>query len=106
MGERIFSKALQAPITQILKNTGVNIEDTLSMIRKSNKGYDARNHKLVDLMEAGVVDPVKSTKSGLKNAVSIVDLLINLECLTVNILDKDNAKEMLDAMKGINADDI
>jgi len=106
LGERIFAKALEAPLFQILRNTGVDVKNTLKMIRKSKMGYDARNHKLVNLVEVGIIDPVKSTKSGLKNAVSIVDLLINLECLTVNILDKDNAKEMLDAMRGINADDV
>jgi len=106
LGEKIFKVALESPLRQIIANTGMDVDEVVAKIRRSNKGYDARSHKLVNLYDRGVIDPVKSTKSGLKNAVSIVDLLINLEVLSVNVLDKDNAKEMLDAMKGVNADDM
>jgi len=104
LGDKIFKVALEAPLRQIVANTGIDVEEVINRVRKSKKGYDARNHKMVDLVKEGIIDPVQSTKSGLKNAVSIVDLLINLKVLSVNILDKDNAKEMLDAMRNINAD--
>jgi len=128
IGAKIFRKVLRAPLKQIVKNTGVSPQEVINQLipkeswlakyvskaifRHSttpfvlNQGYNAKTRKYENLVQTGIVDPVKSTKSGLKNAVSIVDLLINLEVLTVDILDKDNAREMLNAMKGINADDI
>jgi len=104
IGDRIFKVALEAPMRQIISNTGLDVEEVVEKVRRSKKGYNAKTHKMVDLIKEGIIDPLKSTKSGLKNAVSIVDLLINLQVLSVNILDKDNAQEMIDAMKNINAE--
>lgn len=106
IGERIFSNALEAPLIQIIKNTGADVKKITNSIKKTKLGYDAKKHILTDLIRDGILDPVRSTKSGLKNAVSIVDLLINLECLSVNVLDKDNVKEVMDVMRGVNADDV
>jgi chaperonin GroEL len=106
LGEKIFKSALEAPLRQIVSNTGMDVEEVVQQVRKSNKGYNAKTHKLTNLMASGIVDPVKSTKCGLKNAVSIVDLLINLEVLSVNVLDKDNLKDTVEALRGINAQDV
>jgi len=100
-GEIILKRALEAPLKMILKNAGLEVENVLDKIRESGMGYDARSKKLSNLKEDGIIDPVRSTKSGLKNAVSIIDLLINLEVLTVNILDKDNVQEMMSVMRSL-----
>lgn len=71
----IMREALEAPIKQIITNTGKNAEVIISHMPEE-QGYDARGHKYVDLFEAGIVDPLKVTKSALENAVSIVGLLL------------------------------
>jgi chaperonin GroEL len=74
---RIMKEALQAPIKQIILNTGENPEIVLHELRNHPlKGFDARRKKFVDMMESGIVDPAKVVKSALENAVSIAGLLL------------------------------
>lgn len=75
VGEQIMRQALQAPIRQIITNSGKNADVILSHMPKG-KGYDARSHKYEDMMRAGIVDPLKVTRSALENAVSIAGLLL------------------------------
>lgn len=100
-GQTVVKKALEAPLRTIIRNAGLEEDEIVEQVKNKKKGYDARKHEFVNLRDAGVIDPVKSTKSGLKNAVSIVDLLINLEVLSVNVLDKDNVREMANIMKNL-----
>ena len=72
---QIMKEALQAPIKQIITNVGQNAEVVLAKM-PSRKGYNARTKEYVDLMKAGIIDPVKVTKSALENAVSIAGLLL------------------------------
>ena len=90
IGSMILKEALQSPIKQIITNTGLNCDKILNSkeILSENKGFNAKTKQFEDLIETGVIDPVKVTISALKNAVSIVDLLINLEVMTVIIKDK------------------
>lgn len=99
IGGKIFKKALSAPVRQIISNTGVDADEVIDEIKEKNMGYDAKRHEFVDLVKSGIVDPVQSVRSGLRNAVSIIDLLINLDTLSVNIIDKDNVKEVSQVLK-------
>jgi chaperonin GroEL len=77
IGHKILQKALKSPFYQIL----ANIEHELSqaefeaVMKDKNAVYDARNKTVVDAMSAGIIDPVKVTRTGLENAVSIAALL-------------------------------
>lgn len=74
--ERILSKALKAPFLQILDNIGLSLNEVdLTGIMKDGKTYDARNRQIVDALQAGIIDPVKVTKTALENAASISNLL-------------------------------
>ncbi len=78
VGQRILSKALIAPFNQIIENIGGSPSEILKKLHtKSKRGftYDARNKELVDAFEAGILDPVKVTKTALQNATSIAALL-------------------------------
>jgi chaperonin GroEL len=104
-GQIVMKAALESPMRQIIKNTGADVEGICAELRTKKKGtgYDAKSNKFVNMFRNGIVDPVKSTKSGLKNALSIVDLLINLEVLSVTVLSKDNAKEVFEQFNSMNS---
>lgn len=80
VGHKILKAALVAPFYQILENIGYDIvkdnPNALTQILKNkNKVYDARNKKVKNAMTAGIIDPVKVTRTALENAVSIASLL-------------------------------
>lgn len=72
---QIMIEALKSPIRQIIANSGKNPDIVLTKMPEG-KGYDARRHVYVDMMQSGIVDPAKVTKSALENAVSIAGLLL------------------------------
>lgn len=77
IGHKILKKALQAPFYQILENIGVTLDEaTLAeILANDRKTYDARNKKIKNALSAGIIDPVKVTRTALENAVSIASLL-------------------------------
>jgi len=77
IGHKILKTALKAPFYQILENIGVTIDpsDLEDLLKDSRKTYDARNKKIKNALSAGIIDPVKVTRTALENAVSIASLL-------------------------------
>lgn len=79
VGHAILQKALQAPFYQILENIGITeskASELASEMTRSNKiVYDARNKEIKRALAAGIIDPVKVTRTALENAVSIAGLL-------------------------------
>jgi chaperonin GroEL len=77
IGHKILARALQRPFYQILENIGheVSQKDYEEIMNNQNFTYDARNKKVVNAMDVGIIDPVKVTRTGLENAVSIAALL-------------------------------
>ena len=86
-GAIIVSKALLAPMKQIADNAGVDGSVIISKIRESEKigyGYDAYLETYCDMMEAGIVDPAKVTRSALQNAASIAATVLTTEAVVSN----------------------
>jgi chaperonin GroEL len=79
IGQKILKNALKAPILQILENIGLPQKDqvliSIEVSKRRNKVYDARHRKFVNGITAGIIDPVKVTKAGLENALSIATLI-------------------------------
>lgn len=79
VGHAILAVALQAPFAQILENIGMDHQQISQLaleVNKSNKlVYDARTKKIRNALSAGIIDPVKVTRTALENAVSIASLL-------------------------------
>lgn len=77
IGHKILKKALQAPFNQILENVEYTMSesDKKSILTNKRKTFDARNKKVKNALTAGIIDPVKVTRSALENAVSIAGLL-------------------------------
>jgi chaperonin GroEL len=83
-GIAIIRKAIQAPIRQIVENSGVEGSIVVGRLleQKSNTfGFDAQAEKYVDLVEAGIIDPTKVVRIALQDAASVAALLITTEAM-------------------------
>ena len=83
-GAKIVLKALEAPIRQIALNAGLEGSVIIDNIRRSGKagyGFNAYSEEYVDMMEAGIVDPTKVSRSALQNAASVAAMVITTESL-------------------------
>ncbi len=92
-GVKIVLKALEAPIRQIAFNAGLEgsvIIDKIVADGKANFGFDAYNETYVDMIEAGIVDPTKVTRSALQNAASVASMVLTTETLVAE--NKEDAK--------------
>ena len=85
-------KAAEEPARQIVKNTGKEPSVVVNEImkRSGNEGYNAKTGQFEDLVETGVIDPVKVTKNALKNAASIASMILTTNCV---IVEKKEDKE-------------
>ena len=87
-GAAIVLKALEEPIRQIAKNAGLDgsvIVDKVLSSKKANYGFDALNNKYCDMVESGIIDPTKVTRSVLQNAASVASTLLTTESIVTDI---------------------
>ena len=94
-GVNIIVKALEAPLRQIVSNAGQEPSVVLEKVRKEkgNFGYNAANNQFGDMVEFGILDPTKVTRSTLQHAASIAGLMITTEC-TVTDIPKPDKEQM------------
>ena len=87
VGFRIVRRALEEPIRQIAENAGVDgaVVAEKAKNEKKGTGYNARTGKWVDMMEDGIIDPAKVTRSALQNAASVAGMLLTTECAITDI---------------------
>lgn len=86
-GAIIVAKSLTAPIKQIAANAGVDggvIVDTVLRSKKANFGYDALKNEFCDMVEQGILDPTKVTRSALQNAASVSATLLTTEVVVAD----------------------
>ena len=83
LGIDLIKKACHQPFRSILENAGVNPDIVLNKINEGAPGYNAKTEEYVDMIDSGIIDPVKVTRTALENAVSIAGLLITTDCLMV-----------------------
>ena len=90
-GAKIIEKALEEPIRQIAINAGLEGSVIVEKIKNSNKGigFDALNETYVNMIEAGIVDPTKVTRSALQNAASVASMLLTTEAAVADEPKKD-----------------
>ncbi len=89
-GVQIVLKALEEPVRQIAANSGLEGSVILENIRKNasvNYGFDAFNEVYCDMLEAGILDPAKVTRSALQNAASVAAMVLTTESLVADIKD-------------------
>ena len=83
-------KAVEAPVRQICINAGDSPDVVVNNILTNNKdyGYNAANGEYGDMLELGIIDPTKVTKTALQNAASVAGLILTSEC-TISDIHKD-----------------
>ena len=93
-GAKVVLKAMEAPLFHISANAGLEGSVIINKIKESQPGigFDAYNEKYVDMIEAGIIDPVKVTRSALQNATSVASTLLTTESVVADI--KEDAPAM------------
>ncbi len=97
LGVEIVKKALEEPIKQIIANAGVEATLIVEKVKENkniNYGYDAYAEKYVDMMEAGIIDPTKVTRTALQNAASVAGLMLTTEVLIAEIPEEEKKPPM------------
>jgi chaperonin GroEL len=92
VGIRIVQKALEAPIRQIVENAGVEGSIVVGKLRDNkddNFGFNAQTEEYVDLVKAGIIDPVKVVRTALQDAASVAGLIITTEASIAEAPKKD-----------------
>ncbi|WKC81856.1 chaperonin GroEL [Borreliella tanukii] len=91
-GFEIVKRSLEEPMRQIISNAGFEGSIYIHQIRTEKKGlgFDASSFKWVNMIESGIIDPAKVTRSALQNAASIAGLLLTTECAITDIKEEKN----------------
>jgi len=93
VGASIISRATEAPLRQLVDNAHGDASIVVAKVKEQegNAGYNVATEEYVDMIEAGVLDPTKVTRSALQNASSIAGLLLTTECLITDIKEDSPA---------------
>jgi chaperonin GroEL len=101
-GVKIVLRAVEEPLRQIVQNAGVEPSVVVNNVEagKGNYGYNAANETYGDMIEMGILDPTKVTRSALQNAASVAGLMLTTDCMVAE-LPKDDAPAMGGDMGGM-----
>ena len=102
-GAKIILKALEAPLFHIVANAGLEGSVIVNKVKESSVGvgYDAYKEEYVDMIEAGILDPVKVTRSALQNATSVASTLLTTESVVASIKEPAPAMPATPDMGGM-----
>jgi chaperonin GroEL len=84
MGAEILKRALEEPVRQLVRNAGLEGSVVVEQLRRENKakwGFDVMREQYCDLIQAGIIDPAKVTRSALENAASVAGMILTTEAL-------------------------
>ena len=104
LGANILKKALVAPLEQIAANAGKDGSVVVAEVLKTkgNNGYNAKDDRFEDLVDAGIIDPTKVARSALQNAASAAGMFLTTEAVITDIPKKeDDAPAMGGGMPGM-----
>ena len=102
-GGRIILKALEAPLYHIVANAGLEGAVIINKVAESEVGvgFDAYNEEYVDMIQAGILDPAKVTRSALQNATSVASTLLTTESVVADIKEPAPAAPVGAGMGGM-----
>jgi chaperonin GroEL len=92
VGVTIVMAAIEEPLIQIAKNAGVQYQVVVNnvLMGKDSYGYNAASDTYGDMLEMGVIDPTKVTRSALENAASVAGLMLTTECMIAEVPEENN----------------
>lgn len=95
MGVEIVKRAFEAPIKQIAENSGLNGGVIIDKVRSLEEGYgfDAKNEEFVNMIEKGIIDPAKITRSAIQNSASIAALILTTDVVVANKKEEKNENQ-------------
>ena len=104
VGIALLLRAVTAPLRQIVKNAGDEPSVVLDKVKggKGNFGYNAATGEYVDMVEQGIIDPAKVTRSALQAAGSVAGLMITTECMISDIPEEKPAAPDIGGMGGMD----
>ncbi len=93
VGVNIVKRALEEPLRQIVANAGLEPSVVVNEVkgRKMAEGFDAYKEEYVDMLEAGIIDPTKVTRTALQNAASVAGLLLTTEAMVAELPKEEKA---------------
>ncbi|MBI5142972.1 MAG: chaperonin GroEL [Nitrospirae bacterium] len=98
IGVNILRKALEEPLRQIVNNAGVEgsivLDKILAETSNANYGFDAQSETYVDMVQAGIIDPTKVTRSALQNAASVASLMLTTAVMITDLPEKNAGPAM------------
>jgi len=99
IGAEILLNAIEKPFIQILKNAGIDkYHAILAAVEHDFKGYNIKTEQYVDMIEEGIIDPTKVTRTALENAVSVAGTMLITECTIVDDPEDDKAADPMSMM--------
>jgi chaperonin GroEL len=87
MGEEVLYEAIKRPFEVIMKNAGIEYDN---IPNEEGIGYNVVTGKTVDMVQAGIIDPLLVTKSALKNAASVATTIMSTDCIINNVRDESS----------------
>ena len=106
IGYDIIKRAISAPLKQIAENAGFDAGVVVNEVQNSKKdsyGFDAASGEYVDMLEKGIIDPLKVARIALQNAVSVSSMLLTTEA-TINEAKEDKPAPAMPDMGGMGGD--
>ncbi len=97
VGVGIVKRALEEPIRQIVDNAGLEGSVIVEKVKSNdnkNYGFDAEKETFVDMLQAGIIDPTKVTRSALQNAASIAALMLTTSVLVADLPEEEKMPKM------------
>lgn len=102
-GINILRRAMEAPLRQIVTNAGEEASVVVNAVKNGtgNYGYNAASGEYGDMLEMGILDPAKVTRSALENAASVAGLMLTTECMITDSADDKPAAPDMGGMGGM-----
>jgi chaperonin GroEL len=93
MGIDILRRAIESPLRQIVTNAGYEASVVVNKVaeQSGNFGFNAANGEYGDMVELGIIDPTKVTRTALQNAASVASLMLTTECMVAELPKKEEA---------------
>lgn len=103
MGVSVIRRAMYEPLRQIVSNAGEDASVVLNKVieGKANFGFNAATGEYGDMVDLGIIDPAKVTRTALQNAASIAGMMITTECMVIESPEEDKEAEGAGAMGGM-----